>query len=83
MQKWNPLTKKYLPYNPPAEWKLRTWCDDMKEVVNCAQCGTGLMYGRGYTSLQIHTEYGMGYCVCGACYQKELTEEKIAEGFLK
>lgn len=75
MQKWNPRTRKYEPYTIPPEWHTPIYCEDMDEVINCARCGTKMPYGDGFTSRHIHTDHGMGYCVCEDCYKKEWSEE--------
>lgn len=72
--KWNPTTKTYEPYELPTGASL--YETDMEKAVVCAGCGDSLLYGDGYTSLQIHTGMGMGYCVCGECYQKERDDEQ-------
>lgn len=45
--------------------------DNLEEYVNCANCGRKILYGDGYCSLTIHNRYGMGYCVCKECYEKD------------
>lgn len=71
-QKWNPKTKKYYDYDLPEEACL--YSDAMNKVVACAQCGRKMLFGDGYTSRQIHTEYGFGYAVCEKCNEKEWKE---------
>ena len=50
--------------------------DDLEEIVNCAQCGKELKYGDCYTSLEIHTDMGMGFAVCEDCYEEEWQRRK-------
>lgn len=78
--KWNYKTRKYDPHEVPDEWKIRTYCADMGEIVNCARCGKEIEFGDGYTSATLHTEYGMGYCICGSCDVAELHEERKQRG---
>ena len=78
MRKWNFKTRKYEPYSVPEKWKCPIWTDDMDEIVNCPSCGKVMTYGQGYISSQIHNEHGLGYSVCGDCYEKEWAAEKAA-----
>ena len=71
MQKYNRETKQYEKYNVPREWNCPLCGEDMDEVVNSAQCGKELPLGDTYTSLEIHNQVGLGYGVCGGCYQEE------------
>ena len=75
MIKWNFKAREYEPYSVPTEWKCKTFSSDMDEIVNCPHCGMRMKFGDCYTSRQIHTEYGIGYAVCSACYDKELHED--------
>lgn len=68
LRKWNYETRKYEPYEVPDFWKCKTYSDDMGEIVNCCQCGKPILFGDAYTSHEVHTEYGMGYAVCGECH---------------
>ena len=58
-QKWNYKTHEYDPY------------EFMGKIVACARCGGQMMYGNGYTSLEIHNSMGIGYAVCERCYDEE------------
>ncbi|MCI2032073.1 MAG: hypothetical protein LKJ69_01575 [Lactobacillus sp.] len=45
----------------------------MGSLVNCADCGKRVEFGRTYTSLEAFTDGGaFGLPVCGECYTKEL-----------
>jgi hypothetical protein len=79
VQKWNPRTHEYEAYTVPKDWKIVLYTEDMDTPINCVQCGKDMKYGNGYTSKQVHTEIGLGYPVCGDCYQKELEEERDGE----
>lgn len=71
LNKWNVLTKEYEPLRIPNNWKCKTYSNDMEELVNCPQCGKKIRFGDCYTSLEVHTNFGMGYAVCEDCYNKE------------
>lgn len=75
LQKWNFKVRNYEPYEVPDGWKVKTYCADMEESVNCAECGREMTFGEGYTSRKVHSQYGTGYCVCGDCYEEEFREE--------
>lgn len=75
MLKWNYKTHSYEPCYIPSHWKVRTYCDDMTEVVNCASCGKEVEFGMTYCSRRIHTVMGFGYAVCAECYEAEFKEE--------
>lgn len=66
--KWNNTKKAYEPYEVPDEWYIKTYCEDMNEMVNCPHCGKLLPFGECYTSREIHTGLGFGYAVCEECY---------------
>lgn len=68
LRKWNYDKREYEPYEVPNDWKVKTHSYDFDEVVNCCQCGVNMYFGDSYTSHEVHTEHGMGYAVCPACY---------------
>lgn len=77
-RKWDEEKREYEPYELPDG--STCYEIDMDKAVNCARCGKKMIFGNGYTSRQIHTEMGFGYCVCGTCYSKELEElEELME----
>ena len=69
--KWNYEKHEYDPYEVPDNKILKTYSNDMKELVNCCQCLKEMKFGEGYTSLEVHTNLGFGYCVCKECYMEE------------
>lgn len=77
MQKWNFRTHNYEPYSVPESWEtpLVVGPDDLDREINCASCGAVKRAGEMYTSTQIHTPMGMGYPVCGVCYEREMCGE--------
>lgn len=72
LKKWNYKKHIYEDYEVPDDWNYKTYSDNMYEIVNCPHCGGRLLYGEGYTSMQIHTGLGLGFCVCEECYQKKM-----------
>lgn len=73
LNKWNYKEHIYKHYKIPDDWNCKTYSNDMEEVINCPHCGRKLKFGNSYTSLEIHTDSGFGYGVCGKCYQDEWT----------
>lgn len=78
LKRWNSKKHEYEDYNVPDEWKVKVYSNDMDEVVSCCQCGKLIKYGEGYTSMEVHTEMGFGYCVCGECHEEEI-KRRLAE----
>jgi len=76
MQKWSFAKRKYEPYKVPADWKVKTYSDNMDEIVNCAECGKEIDFGSCCTSRKIHTGGGFGFAVCPMCFEKEVLEEQ-------
>ena len=74
IQKWDPAARKYNPYQPPAGY-ITLYETDMGKPFSCAGCGKKIIFGEGYSSLQIHNGMGMGYSVCESCHDAELKEE--------
>ena len=72
LRKWNYSKHDYELYTIPINWNCKTYCDDLNEAVNCAQCGRSVRFGASYTSQEIHTGMGFGYCVCSICHKKEM-----------
>lgn len=80
LQKWNIEKDEYEPYGVPDDWNVKTYSDDMDEVINCAQCGKKIACGEGYTSLEVHTPAGFGYSVCEDCYFNGEVKRKMENG---
>ena len=68
--KYNYETKQYDDYTLPDGACLID--DDLNKVICCAACGSKVILGDCYTSLEIHTDKGFGFCVCHKCYQQEI-----------
>jgi hypothetical protein len=79
LRKWNPKNHVYESCKVPDSWNVSCYEADMTTIVNCAQCGDELEFGETYTSRQIHTEIGIGFGVCKACYEKEVRAEREAK----
>ena len=71
LNKWNYSSKEYDKIEVPDEWNVKSYAQSLKEIVNCPHCGKEVEVGQSYTSLEIHTDMGFGYCVCEKCYNKE------------
>lgn len=71
LNRWNYETQEYDPYGVPDDWNVKSYSDDMDEIVNCPHCGRKVTFGSCYTSKEIHTAGGFGYAVCESCYNIE------------
>lgn len=71
LKRWNWKKREYEDYEVPDNRFVATFAFDMDTGVDCASCGKCVPYGLTYTSMEIHTEIGMGYCVCQECYEGE------------
>ena len=75
LNRWNYDKQTYEPYDVPDNWNVKSYSDDMDEIVNCPHCGKEVTFGSCYTSREIHTPNGFGYAVCKKCYDVERTRE--------
>ncbi|MGF6376867.1 putative nucleic-acid-binding Zn-ribbon protein [Clostridiales Family XIII bacterium PM5-7] len=75
LNKWNYETHAYDEFIVPDDWNVKTYSTDMNEIIHCPQCGNTLTFGKGYTSREIQTEYGMGYSVCEKCSNEEFNRD--------
>lgn len=82
LNRWNYETQEYDPYGVPDDWNIKSYSDDMDEIVNCPHCGKEVTFGSCYTSKEIHTPHGFGYAVCEKCYDMERTRENNYETFV-
>lgn len=76
LKRFNYKDKKYHRYSIPDEWQVSTYEKNMNKFLNCAQCGKEDIYGNMFTSLEVHTSFGIGYMVCSECYREE-TERRM------
>jgi len=67
--RWNYQKCEYESYELPL--RSMAYSEDMEEIIQCAQCGKYIKYGESYTSLEIHTDIGIGYMVCDECSRQE------------
>lgn len=74
-QKWDFEKREYETYELPKSAAM--YEEDMDKVIACAECGSKMKFGNGYTSKAIHNQYGFGYTVCENCYSEENRQEKI------
>ena len=52
-----------------------TISNKLDDEIVCAQCNKTIAFGESYCSWVIHTPvYGLGYCVCPECHEKEMEE---------
>lgn len=72
-EKFDFKERRYKRYILPAGAAMER--DNLDDVVNCANCGKPVKFGESYISLTIHNLYGLGYCVCGQCHEKEMSEK--------
>lgn len=71
LNRWNYDKQTYEPYDVPDNWNVKSYSDDMDEIVNCPHCGKEVTFGSCYTSKEIHAPHGFGYAVCENCYNVE------------
>lgn len=72
-EQWNKKIGKYEPYKLP---KLASMYEkDMSMVIQCALCAEPILYGKSYSSRNIHNHIGLAYAVCYSCHQKETNDE--------
>jgi hypothetical protein len=76
LNRFNRQKHKYEDYGVPANWNVKCYCNDLEEIVNCAQCGKELKYGYCFTSLEVHTDMGLGFAhsnISNCCKGKQKT----------
>ena len=71
LQKWNYKTHRYDYEAICGNYYFSSYETDMEKLVNCPHCKKAIKVGDSYTSLEYHTNYGLGLCVCEDCYKKE------------
>lgn len=76
LRRWNHKLKAYQPYTPDPSWTIVLYTPDLGLKINCTSCGFRMTYGEGFTSREVHNPFGLGYPVCGACYDDELDRER-------
>lgn len=79
LKRWNWKKREYEDYEVPDNWFVATFAFDLDTAVDCASCGNGVPYGLTYTSMEIHTDMGIGYSVCHECHEEEC-KRRIRDG---
>ena len=81
IQKWDYSSHSYftIPLISRTPLNLKTYSEDMNEIVNCAQCLKEIKIGDSYTSKEIHTDLGFGFAVCSKCYEEEWERKRKYE----
>lgn len=72
-QKWDFEKRKYETVE--ISDNCSTFEFGLERKVECPGCGKMITYGEKYTSRQYYTDYGLGFCVCSDCKEKEWEEE--------
>lgn len=81
LKKWNYKKHVYEDYNVPNEWKVGTVFFRDTEEINCPHCGKKILYKDSFTSMEVHTEVGFGYCICEECHNEEWERRKEANSY--
>jgi len=77
MYKYDSKTRKVIPYTPPVkDGNYTVYCDNMDDVINCAQCGKEITFGEGYSSIEIFSG-PWSHLVCDDCKEKEYERAHI------
>jgi hypothetical protein len=71
LRRFKPSSPEMEIHTIPDDWNVKVYSDNIEEKINCAHCGKELRFGDAYTSLEIQSKHGFGYCVCKDCYDKE------------
>ena len=73
IQKWDYPSHSYfsIPITSREPLNIKTYSEDMNEIVNCCQCLKKVKFEDTYTSNEIHTDLGFGFAVCEDCYKEE------------
>ena len=81
IKKWDYLSHSYfsIPITSRERLNIKTYSEDMNEIVNCCQCLKKIRYGDTYTSNEINTDLGFGFAVCEDCYEKEWERKRKYE----
>lgn len=71
LQKYSRVDHQYHNYYVPDSMNIPLYTTNLDEIINCCQCMKEMRFKDGYTSLEVHNDYGLGYSVCPECYQEE------------
>ncbi len=78
VHKYNQTKGTFEKIELPDDWKCVTFQDLLNTVINCANCGKPILYGKSFVSKEILKGgiNGSGCSVCGECSAKEVRTEK-------
>lgn len=79
IRKWNFETREYEAHEPGENAKIILYTPDMKTELSCTSCEKMVILGDCYTSRQYHNPVGLGFPVCGSCYNAESKLEQEYE----
>ena len=84
IQKWDYPSHSYfsIPITSREPLNIKTYSEDMNEIVNCCQCLKKVKFEDTYTSNEIHTDLGFGFAVCEDCYKEYRTIVKHKNRYL-
>ena len=85
IQKWDYPSHSYfsIPIISREPLNIKTYSEDMNEIVNCCQCLKKVKFEDTYTSNEIHTHLGFGLAVCEDCYKEEWKRRKYYENVVR
>ena len=85
IQKWDYSSHSYfsIPITSREPLNIKTYSEDMNEIVNCCQCLKKVKFEDTYTSNEIHTDLGFGFAVCEDCYKEEWKRRKYYENLVR
>ncbi len=73
----NTRTKMFVDFVFPDNWKCVTFQDLLATIVNCANCGKPVTYGKSRVSSEIRNGInGPGYAICPECFAAESKRNK-------
>lgn len=84
LNRWNYEYHTYftIPLTSRVPLNIKTYSEDMDEIVNCCQCLKEIRFGDTYTSKEVHTDLGIGFAVCPECYEEEWERKKYYENIV-
>lgn len=73
----NLKTKMFVDVVFPDDWKCMTFKDLLATIINCANCGKPIAYGKSRVSNEIREGVnGTGYAICSECFAAESKRNK-------
>ena len=85
IKKWDYPSHSYfsIPITSREPLNIKTYSEDMNEIVNCCQCLKKVKFEDTYTSNEIHTDLGFGFAVCEDCYEEEWKRREYYENVVQ